>query len=159
MLGKVMRIKLTSMRGYTLMEFIVVLSVIGILSAVALPSFSTQIKENRLSSYANELHNLYKFARGEAASKNEKIDLKFEDEKWTVTVQGTTEPISVYEPSYDAITVVKTGSSILHVTITTTGAAQESAIFSISDENEDTEDYNLCIYISGQSTLNKTSEC
>lgn len=53
-------------RGFTVIELLVVVTVIAILSAIALPSFSNAYMTNRLASYSNNFVASVQFARSEA---------------------------------------------------------------------------------------------
>ena len=53
-------------RGFTLMELMVSIAVLGILTAVAVPSFTSMINKNRLASQSNELLAAIQYARMEA---------------------------------------------------------------------------------------------
>ncbi|MFI3217654.1 MAG: GspH/FimT family pseudopilin [Methylococcales bacterium] len=52
--------------GFTLLELIVAISIAGILMALAIPSFSDMMRNNRLTTYANELVTSLNLARSEA---------------------------------------------------------------------------------------------
>ena len=54
-------------RGFTLVELLVTLSVLAILSALALPSMQNAMSNQRLVSGAYQLKNILDEARGEAA--------------------------------------------------------------------------------------------
>ncbi len=60
-------------RGFTLMELMVAVSVLGILTAVAVPSFTNMINTNRLASQSNELLSAFQFARMEAIRTNSTV--------------------------------------------------------------------------------------
>lgn len=138
-------------QGYTIMELVVVLAMVGILAIVALPSFSQQIKNGLLTSNVNQLHSIFKFARSEAAKREENINLIVSDGKWLVML-GTDE-LSFFEPSHSSIEI-----DLKNLTISDTGATTNE-VFTITDNDSDTDDYYMCIYISGQSTTSKTSGC
>lgn len=52
--------------GFTLLELMVAITVLGILTALAVPSFTTMINRNRLAGQSNELLAALQFARTEA---------------------------------------------------------------------------------------------
>ncbi|MCX7069312.1 MAG: GspH/FimT family pseudopilin [Methylococcales bacterium] len=55
--------------GFTLLELIVAISIAGILMAMAIPSFSDMMRNNRLTTYANELVTSLNLARSEAVKR------------------------------------------------------------------------------------------
>jgi type IV fimbrial biogenesis protein FimT len=61
--------------GYTLMELMVTIAIAGILLGVAIPSFTSIISSNRLTTYANELVTALNFARSEAIKRGLRITL------------------------------------------------------------------------------------
>jgi len=54
------------MRGITLVETLVVISILGILAAIAVPSFKATIERNRREAYANQIFEDLALARSEA---------------------------------------------------------------------------------------------
>ncbi|MFC6634565.1 GspH/FimT family pseudopilin [Microbulbifer taiwanensis] len=54
------------MAGFTLVELMVVLMVLGIITAMGVPSFNTMIKNNRMVTMTNDLNGTLQYARAEA---------------------------------------------------------------------------------------------
>ena len=61
------------MSGFTLMELMVAVAVLGILTAVAVPSFTTLMTRNRLAAQSNELLSGIQYARTEAIRANARV--------------------------------------------------------------------------------------
>jgi Tfp pilus assembly protein FimT len=64
---------LISKQGLSLIEMIIILSVIIILILVAIPTFTTLIQNYRLSTAAETLYNMLQYARSEAVKQNTSI--------------------------------------------------------------------------------------
>jgi type IV fimbrial biogenesis protein FimT len=60
-------------RGFTLIELMFSIAVLGILTAVAVPSFTNMSNRNRLASQSNELLSAIQFARMEAIRSSGKV--------------------------------------------------------------------------------------
>lgn len=150
--------KLYIQAGYTLVEMIVVLALVGVLAAVAIPSFAQQIKQARVTSHANQLQSVFKFARSEAAKRSEKIDLIASNQTWTVKMDND-EVLSVFTPSHDAITITGLTSLVISDTGSASNLTANPQQFTIAGEDNSTDTYYLCVYISGQSKLSKGVAC
>lgn len=62
--------------GFTLLELIVAISIAGILMSMAIPSFSDMMRNNRLTTYANELVTSLNLARSEAVKRGVPVTVR-----------------------------------------------------------------------------------
>ena len=67
--------KITFMRGFTLIELMIVITVMAVLLAIAVPSFRDATLGSKLSSYANNFVASANLARGEAIKRNAEMKL------------------------------------------------------------------------------------
>ncbi|MGH8807889.1 MAG: GspH/FimT family pseudopilin [Noviherbaspirillum sp.] len=64
----------TGARGFTLVELMIGVAVVGILLALAAPSYSTWIQNSRIRNTAESILNGLQLARAEAVSRNAQVD-------------------------------------------------------------------------------------
>ncbi|SJM90507.1 conserved hypothetical protein [Crenothrix polyspora] len=65
-----------SASGFTLIELITTLTIAGILTAIAVPTFSSVISSNRLTAYTNEFVTALNLARSEAIKRGTKVTIR-----------------------------------------------------------------------------------
>jgi len=69
-------------KGFTLVELIITLAIASILLSMAVPSFTTTIKNNRLTTQANELISSINYARSEAIRRGTSVSLTSASVNW-----------------------------------------------------------------------------
>ena len=143
--------------GFSLLELLITLSIVAILAGLAAPSLVQQIQQDRLTSQANQLQAVFRFARGEAVKREQSVLLVAEERSWRVLLEqgGTETEIQRFNIEYDAIQV-----TLADMQIRRSGEVFAERNLVISDDNPKTTDYRLCILISGQSWLvNEEQAC
>lgn len=67
----------TSIRsgGFTLVELMVVVAIMAIVASIAVPSFNTMIKNNRLTAAVNDLSGALNYARSEAVRRGRTVQV------------------------------------------------------------------------------------
>lgn len=76
----------TDMHGFTLIEMMIVLVLLGIVATIAAPNFNSLIRNNQLQSKAAELGAFLQYARGQAVVKRIAYEVKIcnNDNQWVI---------------------------------------------------------------------------
>lgn len=141
--------------GFTLLEVLITMTIIGILTTVAAPSFITFIKRDRLVTNSNQLHSVFKFARSEAIKRNQSVSLKTSNKQWLVktAINSTQTTLNIFETTHSSISV-----DLKNINISSTGELGQMYQILVSDNDRTTVDFTLCILQSGQSWLVEAPE-
>lgn len=59
--------------GFTIVELMVVIVILGIITAIGVPSFNTVIRNNRIAAITNDINSTLQFARAEAVRLGGKV--------------------------------------------------------------------------------------
>lgn len=74
-----MKMNWNSDAGFTLIELMITITVLGVLIAIAAPSFTTMIKAQRVRTLASDLHADLTLARSEAIKRNINVEVRAQD--------------------------------------------------------------------------------
>ena len=141
-------------KGFTLIEMLVVVAIIGIVAAAAAPSFSKFIQKERHSQTINQLQGLYKYARSEAVKREQIITVVVADGSWQV-LQPDNNILKQIKlpPSAQGITV----SGFDGVVLSELGTADGADNIAIADTTGVVATKYLCIWPSGQAIVQGAS--
>jgi len=153
-----MKNNITKSKGVTLMELLFVVAIVGILASVAVPSFSQQVKQDRLVSNANQLQSIFKFARSEAAKRNTTILLNENAGEWEVVMDAGTANARILQ-KFSATNSTISVTRLADLTVTATGEVPANGPYAITDSDSATTDYCFSVLVSGQSFLTQTNAC
>ncbi len=65
-----MKIQKYKQQAFTLVELMVTIAIMGIMAAIAMPSFNNFVAKSRLNNRAEQIANLFRYAQGEAVRMN-----------------------------------------------------------------------------------------
>lgn len=98
--------------GFTLIELIVTISLLIVMMALAVPSFSALIRNNKAAALSNSIVTTINFARSEAVKRNESIEVCPVDgcagdwkKGWRIQVKSSSTVIRSWEASDGDITI------------------------------------------------------
>lgn len=141
--------------GFTMIELVITVGIVGIMSLLAAPAVSDFIKQERLLTNANQLNAIYKYARSEAVKRSQTVNLVRDDTSWLVQVEqaGVMVTIKQFDSSHNYIAV-----GLVDRVVRSTGEVNLQSNILISDSDSDTIDFRLCILRSGQSWLGEAAD-
>lgn len=135
-----------SVKGFTLIELMIVVVLLGIFAALAVPSFSNMIERNRLETSASELYRLLLSARSDAVTKRSTATLSYTSpDVWNVQQGGAS------VRSYTFPSTIKHTQSVSSVAFSPEGTGS-AAVLTVSSDNSQTR-YTITVRPSGSIRL------
>lgn len=149
--------------GFTLVELMVTLAIVGILASLAAPSFRNLTASQRIRAAASDLSTALTLTRSEAIKRNSNVVLASNsgapnwESGWTVTASGTT---ILTQGAFTGVTI--DGASAVSVTYNRSGRVNttNAASFDIADASAGSSVTGRCVTIgvTGQPTTSE-GEC
>jgi type IV fimbrial biogenesis protein FimT len=134
-------------RGFTLAELVTVVVIVGVLAALAAPSFAELIRSQRIKSTANDLMAALTFARSEAVKRNADVTVAAItvsgtaswNNGWTVSyVEGGAPVTPRSQPKLNQLAVTPTPTTLTAITFGGGGRADTTANFTLESVPQST---------------------
>ena len=112
------------LNGFTLIEMMITVALMAVVMAIAAPPLSDFIKNNRMTSVANNLVSAIILAKNEAVTRRRTVTITGNDDGWTVSVipLTTTTGVPIAQYSLDDDIVLRTSDNTINsITFTPDG--------------------------------------
>jgi len=150
-------------QGFTLVELLVTVTLVGIIAAYAVPAFQDTIARSKVTATANSLAGALNYARGEAIDSGQQIAVRPKTsgtDGWEIVQDPTGTPVIIKEFQLTSSTVT-ISTSLTDVTyeptgFRTAGSVQDDLL--IEDSSTSTS-RRVCVSLSGSVRVIKTGVC
>lgn len=140
------------MRGFTLIELMIAIALIGIAVGIAIPNFARLVRNNQIEAQAQTLNSLLQFARSEAVVRRAPVTVSNVGNVWTIATSSQT----LRQETFDtAQATIATSPSPINLTYSSNGASSSAGEtrITICRDNNPTFGYLLTVDRSGSSRL------
>ena len=110
---------LSQSRGFSLTELLVAIAILGILTAIAMPSFQVWIQNSQIKNAAESIQNGLQHARAEAVARNANVEFVLDvNSAWTVHLVGSLVNIDSRAYTEGSSNVIRTTTPATATTVT-----------------------------------------
>lgn len=135
--------------GFTLIELIVIVTLLAIVVTIALPNFALLIRDNRVQSQAEEMNSLLQYARSEAVIRKLPVTVSMTDGK--IEVKAGSKTLRVTSLQLSGVTFAHSASDLTYRPNGTASVLNYSAVF--CRDQDPATGYLLTVAGSGSTTL------
>lgn len=149
--------------GFTLIELMIALVMVGIITAIAIPSFDNAVANNRVSSTANNVVGALNLARVEAAQRGTNVTISSVSGGGNWGSQGyriwldadadgnydAGEELRVFDAAQGALTLTET-SNTPGINFTASGFASGALVLNLCSTDTNVDDRQIAISLSGR---------
>ena len=152
--------------GFTLVELMVTLALAAILTTMAVPSFTSMTKNNRLTAQANQLVTSLNLARSEAINRRTTINVAATDASnssnewgkgWSVAVNGGSTLRII--PSLEGGSTLDGNNGISTIQYLASGRASTTNTLTLCDDRTGETGRQITILTTGRVTMNSNYTC
>ncbi|MCQ2031037.1 GspH/FimT family pseudopilin [Stutzerimonas zhaodongensis] len=137
------------MRGFTLVELMITLVLLGIFAAIAVPSFNTLTRSNQVQGKAEELLHFLQYARGQAVLNRQAYEVHIKgDAPWQIRKAGNDDVERVLEHNPEHAAILNSALNDDKLVYRANGTAT-AAMFTICRESDPATGYLLEVQASG----------
>lgn len=150
-----------ALRGFTIVELMITLAILGVVLAIALPSYNNTVKNNCLTTDTNSLITSIQLARSEAIKRRQDVSIIAKGGNWATgwTVQDPTAfVIQDISLSCDATTVIEQGGDTTLV-YSDDGFIDAPAEFEICDDRTAETGRRISINMVGRPSTDRNFAC
>lgn len=145
-------------RGFTLVELMVVISLLAIMAFIAVPNFTQLVRNNQVQAKAEELKTFLVMARTEAVSWRTVIELDLSGNETWVAIRPSKDDqvlrnIELPKTPTQAVATDTSGTTITELTYLPTGTASGAARFTVCYDEDAANGFLITVQPSGSVRL------